>query len=61
MSSSSPWLRKASCAKATTCSGRSARMLGDWRARALVNGFADQWLQIRNIYEVSPDPNLSRD
>ncbi len=33
-----------------------ARMLKDWRARSLVNNFADQWLQIRNIYEVSPDP-----
>jgi hypothetical protein len=34
------------------------RMLADWKARALVNGFGDQWLQIRNIFEIAPDPKL---
>lgn len=33
------------------------RMLADWRARALVNNFGDQWLQIRNIWEVGIDPD----
>ncbi len=32
------------------------RMLKDWRANALVVNFADQWLQIRNLDEVAPDP-----
>ncbi len=33
-----------------------ARMIGDWKARAFVTSFAGQWLQIRNIWEISPDP-----
>ena len=32
------------------------RMLQDGRARALVENFGGQWLQIHNIYEVDPDP-----
>jgi hypothetical protein len=32
------------------------RMLKDWRAGAFVRNFADQWLQIRNIWEVAIDP-----
>ncbi|MEI9894835.1 MAG: DUF1592 domain-containing protein [Chthoniobacter sp.] len=32
------------------------RMLHDWRARSLVDNFGDQWLQIRNIWEVGIDP-----
>ncbi len=35
---------------------QTARMLKDWRARSLVTSFAGQWLQIRNIWEISPDP-----
>jgi hypothetical protein len=35
-----------------------ARMLGDWKANALVSNFATQWLQIRGIYDASPDPEL---
>ena len=34
------------------------RMLGDWKANALVSNFATQWLQIRGIYDASPDPDL---
>lgn len=34
------------------------RMLKDWRANALVLNFADQWLQIRNLDEVAPDPKV---
>jgi hypothetical protein len=33
------------------------RMLHDWRAWALVSNFGDQWLQIRNIWDVSIDPD----
>jgi hypothetical protein len=33
-----------------------ARMIKDWRGGAFVRNFADQWLQIRNIWEVSIDP-----
>jgi hypothetical protein len=32
------------------------RMLKDPKAHALVENFADQWLQIRNLKTVSPDP-----
>ncbi|HZJ15517.1 MAG TPA: DUF1592 domain-containing protein, partial [Chthoniobacteraceae bacterium] len=35
-----------------------ARMSKDPKARALVHNFAGQWLQIRNMYEVSIDPAL---
>ena len=31
------------------------RMMHDWKARAFVNNFAGQWLQIRNIWEVGVD------
>jgi mono/diheme cytochrome c family protein len=34
------------------------RMLRDDKARALVDGFASQWLQIRRLGEVTPDPSL---
>jgi hypothetical protein len=34
------------------------RMMKDWRANALVVNFADQWLQIRNLDEVAPDPKV---
>jgi len=33
------------------------RMLHDWRAWALVSNFGDQWLQIRNIWDVGIDPD----
>src|SRR5262249_43601075 len=32
------------------------RMLKDPRSRALVDNFADQWLQLRNLKDFSPDP-----
>jgi hypothetical protein len=35
-----------------------ARMLKDPRSRALVDNFAAQWLQIRNLASVTPDPKL---
>jgi hypothetical protein len=34
------------------------RMLSDGRSKALVDNFAGQWLVIRNIREVTPDPDL---
>jgi hypothetical protein len=34
------------------------RMLKDPRARALVDNFASQWLQLRNLKEFKPDPDL---
>ncbi|HUS37248.1 MAG TPA: DUF1592 domain-containing protein, partial [Verrucomicrobiae bacterium] len=34
------------------------RMLKDPRARALVDNFANQWLQIRNLASMTPDPKL---
>ncbi len=34
------------------------RMLADARSRALVENFTGQWLVLRNIKDVEPDPNL---
>ncbi len=33
------------------------RMLADSRSRAMVDNFAGQWLYLRNMRQVSPDPN----
>jgi hypothetical protein len=41
--------------------GQVRRMLADPRAEALVNNFADQWLQLRNLDAVSPDLRLFPD
>ena len=32
------------------------RMLADWKSRALVDNFAGQWLQLRNLDSITPDP-----
>jgi hypothetical protein len=37
------------------------RMLADPRANALVNNYAEQWLYLRNLESVSPDPRLFPD
>jgi len=37
---------------------QARRMLQDPRSRALVDNFAAQWLQLRNLKELSPDPSL---
>jgi hypothetical protein len=37
------------------------RMLADPRARALVENFAGQWLQLRNLTGIVPDPELNPD
>ena len=34
------------------------RMLGDPKSEALVDNFASQWLNLRNLEEVSPDPKM---
>jgi len=33
------------------------RLMQDWRARAFVDNFAGQWLQIRNLWEAGVDPD----
>jgi mono/diheme cytochrome c family protein len=38
--------------------GQALRMLGDRRASALVRNFALKWLDVDNLKEVEPDPNL---
>ncbi|MEO8467301.1 MAG: DUF1592 domain-containing protein [Gammaproteobacteria bacterium] len=38
--------------------GQVKRMLADPRAEALVTSFAQQWLHIRNVHEIVPDPVL---
>jgi len=37
---------------------QTARLLKDWKARAFFSSFAGQWLQIRNLWEVSLDPGF---
>ena len=37
------------------------RMLSDARSKALVKNFAGQWLYLRNVRNVSPDPNVFPD
>src|SRR5262249_21924709 len=37
------------------------RMIGDRRASAFVRNFVGQWLQIRNLQAVAPDPNAFPD
>jgi hypothetical protein len=37
---------------------QAARLLKDWRARSFFTSFAGQWLQIRNLWEVSLDPGV---
>lgn len=38
--------------------GQVRRMLKDPKAKAIVDGFAGQWLQLRNLRGFSPDPKL---
>ena len=37
------------------------RMIADPKAKALVSNFAGQWLELRNIREVAPDPEIFPD
>ena len=37
------------------------RMLADERSKALVDNFAEQWLYLRNLAAVTPDPRLFPD
>ena len=39
-----------------TLARQARRMLRDEKARALVEGFAAQWLQIRSLKDITPDP-----
>ena len=41
-----------------TLRAQALRMLGDRRASALVRNFALKWLDVDNLKEVEPDPNL---
>jgi hypothetical protein len=36
-------------------------MLGDWRSEALVRNFAGQWLSLRKLQTLSPDPAVAPD
>ena len=42
----------------TTLTNHVSRMLADAKAQALIDNFAGQWLFIRKIDEVTPDPTL---
>ena len=39
-------------------SNQVKRMLGDPRAASLVTNFAQQWLDIRGVRDIVPDPGL---
>ncbi|MBX3411893.1 MAG: DUF1592 domain-containing protein [Pirellulales bacterium] len=41
-----------------TCEAQIRRMLTDPKSDALVRNFADQWLQIRSLDRLAPDPKL---
>ncbi len=43
---------------AATLQYQIRRMLDDPRAEALVNNFAGQWLQLRNLETITPDPDV---
>ena len=45
----------------TVLAGQLARMLGDPKARALVDNFAGQWLHLRNVEDWTPDPERFAD
>ena len=54
-------LQAAGRGELTTDSGRRSqlrRMLGDEKSKALIQNFAGQWLQLRNLARVTPDPEL---
>lgn len=44
--------------KAGVLEAQVRRMLGDSKARALVENFGGQWLQVRNLAGATPDPGL---
>jgi mono/diheme cytochrome c family protein len=50
--------RKRSLHEPETLEKQARRMLKDRRSRALVDNFAGQWLQLRNLKEFKPDPDL---
>jgi hypothetical protein len=37
------------------------RMLGDARSKSLVNDFSEEWLHVRNLHAVKPDPQVFDD
>ncbi len=54
-------LRKASLEKPDVLQAQVRRMLKDERSSYLVESFADQWLQIRNLDAITPDLRLYPD
>ena len=54
--SSSAWPPRASSDRPRVLAAQVGRMLDDPRARALVDNFGGQWLQIRNLQEPQPRP-----
>ena len=50
--------RRASCAPRSALQAQALRMLKDPRASSLVRNFALKWLDLDNLDEVVPDPNL---
>jgi hypothetical protein len=53
--------RKGTLRKDGNLEAQVRRMLKDDRSRALVENFAGQWLQLRNLKDFAPDPGLSPD
>ena len=48
--------RKGALRKGGNLEAQVRRMLRDDKARALVENFADQWLEVRNLAKANPDP-----
>ena len=58
--SCSTWRFAGSCATPKMLDQQVRRMLADPRARtALVQNFFSQWLQVRNVWLLTPDANRS--
>ncbi|MFL2871023.1 MAG: DUF1592 domain-containing protein [Pirellulaceae bacterium] len=47
--------------KPEVLSGQVKRMLADPRSQGLVDGFASQWLNLRNLEDITPDPKVFPD
>ncbi|HEV3256534.1 MAG TPA: DUF1592 domain-containing protein [Gemmataceae bacterium] len=49
--------RKGALRKHGNLEAQVRRMVKDYKSHALVDNFADQWLEVRNLQKVNPDPD----
>ena len=55
------WPSRASCSEPAVLEAQVQRMLADPRSKSLVTNFAFQWLNVREIDSIEPDPVLFPD